>query len=237
MNLAAAAGGAAARVAVDRVTNYLAGPSRSRPARRVNTRVFQMTPIMNALPVTPVARGRGARRRLRRGRGAGRPGGQPPSGISSPSGSSIVIRDTEVIGALNGKLQVFSFNPGVDATPRLKQFEAMYQRYRFKFVNISFKSGSATNVSGNIAMGIAPGPPISAVKDQDTIMKLKPAFYCPIWKNDTINVGRNIDSQKFMYCGDTSADGVSFTLYVMGLTGGGMIQVSYEVEFAYPKPF
>lgn len=235
MNLAAAAGGAAARVAVDRAVNYLTQPARPTPPRR--SRPISMQSVAAALPVTPVARGRARGRRGRRGRGYSRPGGQPSSGITSPSGSMIVIRDTEVIGALTGKLQVYTFNPACDGTPRLKAFESMYQRYRFKFVNISFKSGSATNVAGNIAMGIAPGTTIKEVVDQSTIMKLKPSFYSPIWKNETINVGKNIDSQKYMYCGDASADGVSFTLYVYGTAGGGMIQVSYEVEFAYPKPF
>lgn len=234
MNLAAAAGGAAARVAVDRAVNYLTRPAP--PPRRGRNQSFAMQSIAAALPVTPVARGRGRGRRGRARRGM-RPGGQPSSGISSPSGANLVIRDTEILGTLSGQLQVFQFNPAVEQMPRLKQYENMFQRYRYKFVNIAYKSGSATNVAGNIAMGIAPGPRLTTVTDQSTIMKLKPAFYCPIWKNETLNVGKNIDSQKFMFCGNDSADGVSFTLYVLGLKDGGMIQVSYEVEFAFPKPF
>lgn len=234
MNLAAAAGGAAARVAVDRATNWLAGPS------------YNFGPMRAALPVTPVARGRargrGRGRGSRRGRGRGRPQvssrpGSLSSGISTASGSTIVIKDTEILGSPTGSLQVFTFNPGPQELVRLKQFESMYNRYRIKYINIAFKSGSSISTSGNVAFGINVGTKLDGVKDQATIMKLRPFVYIPVWKSETLNVGTQIDSQKYMYCGLEDNDSVAFTLYVFGTKDSGMLQVSYEIEFAYPKPF
>lgn len=180
-------------------------------------------------------RGRG------RGRGRNRPqagmtGGQPSSGITQSS-SNLVIRDTEILGTTTGSLQTFSFNPGVEGTPRLKSFERMYGRYRFNYVNIAYKSGSATNVAGNIAVGVLPGMINTTIKTQDDILRLKPSFYVPIWKNEQLSLNKFIDSQRFMLSGSNDNDGISFTLYVLGTQSGGMIQVSYQVEFAYPRPF
>lgn len=104
-------------------------------------------------------------------------------------------------------------------------------------MNISYKSGSATNVAGNIAVGIAPGKKIDSLKTQDMVMKLKPSFYIPVWKNENLSTGKLIDSQRFMYCNSDTDDGVSFTLYAMGTPKSGMLQVSYTVQFAYPIPF
>lgn len=243
-NLAAAAGGAAANVLVNRGAQYLSGygaprypPPPGPPPPGPS--YYDMSGMQAALP-----RGRGRRRRGRggRGRGRGRPqavrtGGQPASGISTRSGATVVFQDTEILGAPTGTLQAFQFNPSAPGLVRLEQQEKMYGRYRIKYFNISFKSGSATNVAGNVALGILVGVKNDAVKTQADVLKLKPSFYVPAWKNETMTVGGLIDSQRYMMCGDTTNDGVSFTLYVYGTKDVGMIQVSYRVEFAYPHPF
>lgn len=227
--MAAAVGGAAARAAVDRFGNWLASPS---PA-------YNMQAMRQALPGPSQRTTRGrARGRGRRGRGRrGRQGGQPSQGINTRASTSIVVRDTEVIGAPTGAIQQIVFNPGCEGTPRLTAFEKMYRRYRMKYCNIAFKSGSGTATAGNVAIGVAVGPPLSVVKSKDLILKLKPSFYVPAWKNESLTLGADIDLSRFMLCGDTSADGVAFTLYVFGQQDAGMIQVSYEVEFSHPIPF
>lgn len=235
--MAAAAGGAAANYAINRAANYLY----PQPPQPQPVSAFNMQPVAAALPAYPPRRGRNRRGRgQNRGRGR-RPqaarSGQPSSGISTASGSTIIVQDTEVLGALSGTLQVFEFNPSVDAAVRLASHEKMYSRYRILYFNIAYKSGSATNVAGNYAFGIAPGPKIAVVNDQDAVMKLRPSVYGPVWKNSNITVGRIIDSQKFMYCGKNNEDGISFTLYAFGDKGKGMLQISYKVEFAYPHPF
>lgn len=232
-NLAAAAGGAAANYAINRAANYLA------PQQPAPVATYNMQPLAQALP--PL-RGRGGGRRGRgRGRGGrgrgGRGRARVPRGISTQSGATITVQDTEILGATTGALQKFSFNPAVEEMVRLKAHEKMYQRYRISYFNITYVSGSAMNVAGNVAMGIIPGPAMASVVTKDDIMKAQPHVYGPVWKTTTISLGRLIDSQRFMYCGDNSADGVSFTLYVFGTKDAGMIKASYRVEFAYPHPF
>lgn len=206
-----------------------------------------------ALPYTGRGRGQPRGRNRGRGRGGGRgrgrgrgrrpqvgsnPGGQPSSGISTRSGSVEFVRDTEILTSVTSTIKTFAFNPSPDELVRLKSREKMFTRYRFRFINIAYKSGSGTNVTGNVAMGIAPGVVNNAVKTMDDILKLRPSFYVPAWKNDSMSVSGLIDSQRFMMCGTNDNDGVSFTLYVMASAADlGMVQVSYGVEFAYPRPF
>lgn len=240
MNAAAAAGGAAARVAAQQFNNWLTGPPPA-PA-------FNMGPMYNALPTpsNPKGRGRGGRRGRGRGRGpqaAARPRRQPTSVTNTSSGSVIVVRDTEVIGsppAMTDKALswVLEFNPSIDSIPRLAAHEKMYRRYRIKYINISFRSGSGTATAGNMAVGVMVGPKDTSIISTDHVLKLRPSFYVPAWKNDSLTLGRDIDLSRFMLCGDTSADGIAFTLYVGASAANlGMIQVSYEVEFSHPRPF
>lgn len=196
--------------------------------------------MQGALPRAPRrGRGRGGRGRGRgqRPQAASRAGGQPASGISTRSGSTVIVQDTEILGSTTGRLQTFTFNPSADGLVRLKAQEKMYGRYRILYMNIAYKSGSATNVTGNVAVGVLVGTVNSNVLDQSAILKLKPSFYVPAWKNESLTVGASIDSQRSMISGDTTLDGVSFTLYVYGNQNIGMIQVSYKVEFSFPHPF
>lgn len=241
LHAAAAVGGAAANRAVNAALNRA-----ERWWSGGQPNYYNFADMSAALPPVNMGRGGGRRGRGRgrggRGRGRGRGGraprsGQPNAGISSPQGSEIVIRDTEVIGQTTGALQIFQFNPSIDELPRLAAYEKMYQRYKIQYMNVAYISGSATNVTGNVALGIAPGPKRSDIKTSGDIMKLRPSFYVPAWKNDSISVGRLIDSSRFMFCGNNTEDGVSFTLYVFGTKDIGMIQVSYGVRFAYPHPF
>lgn len=210
------------------------------PAVPVAQGVFDMNRMAMALPSNPRGRGRGGGRRRGRGRrpqAAQRPGGQPSSGIPTRSGAVVIVRDTEIINSITGSLQTYSFNPGNNSLPRLAAHAKMYHRYRIKYMNIAFKSGSGTATDGNVAVGVCVGTVLTQVKQQADVMKLKPSFYVPAWKNDSLTVGRDIDINRFMICGDNSLDGVAFTLYVLGTANVGMLQVSYEVEFSHPNPF
>lgn len=132
---------------------------------------------------------------------------------------------------------MFLMNPAPEAMPRLAKMAAMYRRYRFRYCNISYKSGSGTSTAGNVAIGVCAGPKLDSIKDQGHVMKLRPSIYVPAWKNDSFSMGRDIDTSKFMICEDNTIDGVAFALYVHGTKGVGMVQVSYEVEFSQPHPF
>lgn len=229
MNLAAAAGGAAANVAVNRMSSWLAGAGPSRqPA-------YDMGQMRAALPSNaPKARGRARRGR---GRGKGRQGGQPRQGINTRGGSDIVVRDTEVLGSVQKGVTSYQFNPAPDGLVRLKAHENMYNRYRIKYMNIAYKSGSGTATTGNVWVGVCGGPVNKAIT-AGNVSKLRPSFFVPAWKNESLTLGKDIDSQRWMRCGNDSDDGVSFTLYVESAEVGlGVIQVSYEVEFQQPKPF
>lgn len=234
LNLAAAAGGAAARVATDTVTRRISNWMRNEPQSPYN-----MGQMRQALPqVGPTrGRGRGRRGRGRRGR-AGRQGGQPAQGTQTRGQGMSVARDTEVLVSVAEGLKTYVFNPSPEELVRLKAMEAMYTRYRVRYVNVSYKSGSGTATAGNVAVGIAAGPAIEAVKTATDVLKLRPSFYVPAWKNESLSIGADIDLGRYMLCGNTSADGVAFTLYVYSTAANlGLIQVSYNVEFTQPKPF
>lgn len=232
LNLAAAAGGAAARVAMDRLSGWAV-----RAPQPLNT----MGEMRVALPRPGPSRGRGRGRRGRgrRGRGA-RQGGQPPAGVSTRGQGMSVATDTEILVSVAQGFKAYVFNPSPPELVRLKAMEQMYTRYRVRYVNVAYKSTSGTATAGSVAVGIAAGPqlPADMVKDATTIMKLRPSFVVPAWKNDSLTIGADIDLGRYMLCGDKTPDGVAFTLYVNSTAADlGMIQVSYRVEFTQPKPF
>lgn len=234
LTLAAAAGGSAARAAVDRAANWLVSPRQP----------YNMQAMVQALPrpSNANARGRGQRGR---GRGRGRrpqvvnrPGGQPSAGTQTRSGANIILQDTEILGAVKaGSLAVYAFNPAPKELTRLYTHSKMYRRYKIFYMNISYKPGVGTATDNNIAMGIAVGPRIASVKDQDTVVKLRPMAYCPGWKAFNLTVGSDIDLSRYMLCGDETADGIAFCLYVFGTAQSGLIQISYKVELSHPIPF
>lgn len=232
VNAAAAAGGMAARVATDRFLQWLSTPSTSGG-------LSTMGNLRSALPVTQPARGRGNRRgRGRRPQGSSRSRGSPAAGISTRSGSNVVIRDTEVIGSVTTTMKSYAFNPAVAELPRLKAHAAMYRRYRIKYFNIAYKSGAGMATEGNVTVGVLVGPVDPAVKDAATIMKLRPSFFTPAWKSASLTLGADVDLARYMLSGDATADGIAFTLYAISTVNSpGMIQVSYEVEFSHPHPF
>lgn len=196
-------------------------------------------------PSNPRGRGGRGRGRGRRGRGrpqgGNRPGGQPSAGISNTrSGAKVTIRDTEMLKQVTKTPVIYVFNPGNTDMPRLYNMAQMYTRYRFKYLNVAYKSGSGTSVVGNVAVGIASGPALMKTADAttDKILKLRPSFFVPAWKNDTLSIGSDIDLSRFMLCSDTTADGIAFCLYVASTADNlGFIQVSYEIEFSQPRPF
>nr|QQP18796.1 hypothetical protein 2 [Soybean thrips tombus-like virus 5] len=221
MNLAAAAGGTAARVAVDRLAGWLATPSQPQP---------QPTPQPGPSS-NPTGRGR------RRGKGRGRRGARQAQGPTR-SGAQIVMRDTEVIGEVPNKLTTYSFNPAVNETPRLSQHEKMYARYRFKRLTISYKPLVGTATTGSVTIGAMVGTAYDKIKKADDIMKLRPMLVTPGWKAASFTLGSDIDLARYMLCGDNTADGVAVTIYAIGSAEHlGLIQVSYEVEFSHPRPF
>lgn len=118
---------------------------------------------------------------------------------------------------------------------------SMYTRYRIHSFNISYKPTCAMTESSQFMMGIMVGPK-KTIKDGD-IMKMRPCRAIPAWKTASMQLGRSIDSQRFMYCWDSASttateDEVAATLYYKAATADkGYIQVTYDIEFAYPRPF
>lgn len=132
--------------------------------------------------------------------------------------------------------KTYQFNPANDKLPRLKAEAGKYARYKISYMNIAYISASSTNTTGAIKFGVAPGTVLANI-DASSILKLRPAEMLPVWKNGSITLGNTIDTSRFMYCDDTSRDGVSFTLYVNCATPDvGAIKISYRVELAYPHP-
>lgn len=229
MNLAAAAGGTAARVAADRIVRWWESPAPRAPVS------YNMAQMASALPSNARARGRG--RRGRRGGGRGRQGGQPSQGVRTRGGSDIVVRDTEIIGPVKKGLTVYAFNPGTDGMVRLSAHEKMYGRYRTRYMNISYKSGSGTATAGNVWVGVLIGAKNDSVT-AGSVGRLRPSFYVPAWKNESLTLGRDIDMSRWMKCGDVTDDGTTFCLYVDSTADAlGVLQCSYEVEFQQPRPF
>jgi hypothetical protein len=145
--------------------------------------------------------------------------------------------DTEVVGTIKATLTTYQFNPA-GGMARLTAMSKLYRRFRIVSFKFTYASGSGTATTGNLAMGILAGPPITEVKLASDILKLTPSVYVPAWKNATIAVGRNIDSQKWLYTNTADADGVAFTLYAIGSAADlGIIRATYNVQFSYPKPF
>lgn len=237
LNLAAAAGGAASRVAVNAAMNYLSTPRAPMQPRR-RPRPFNMQPMMAALPPPGPsnAQARGPRRRRRQQAGRAK----PSAGVNTSNGSIMTISDTEVIGLVGKPIASFAFNPSISNLPRLTAHAKMYRRYRFKSLTISYKPGVGTATTGNLAFGIAVGAPMSTavVKDIDTILKLRPSCYVPGWKAASFKIGSDIDLSRYMLCNDNTADGVAFTLYTAASVADlGLLQVSYNIEFSHPIPF
>lgn len=132
-------------------------------------------------------------------------------------------------------LKSYQFNPANEKLIRLKAEMGKYTRYKINYMNIAYISASSTATSGSIKFGVAPGTKLNMTDAQ--LMQLRPAEMLPVWKNGSITLNSTIDTSRFMYCGDETRDGVSFTLYVSTPAADvGAIKVSYRVEFAYPHP-
>lgn len=93
--------------------------------------------------------------------------------------------------------------------------------------------------TGSIAVGIMAGAENSDIKDESTLLKLRPFFVGPAWKSQSLNVGANIQSQ-LLYKTSTKGDddAVPFTIYITNTADKtvGYIEVSYLVELSFPKP-
>nr|QQP18789.1 hypothetical protein 2 [Soybean thrips tombus-like virus 4] len=187
------------------------------------------------------------RSRPRRGRGRGRGQGRarvprPTAPIGTQGSGVVTVVDTEMfapIGFVTGVINVMQFNPGHSKLPRLNRQAGMYERYRVVYVTVKFVPAVATTTTGSLYFSICPGPSQTAVKTADDILKLRPSRCVAVWQSATINMGQAIDTQRYMVCGDTSVDGTAFTLYYQygNTAAGGHFQVSYKIEFAYPKVF
>lgn len=225
LHLAAAAGGTAARVAMNRAVNWLSRPSQPPPAQQQPMVIYQQTPTRGA----------------RRGRGRGRkPQGMSRSRASlsaTPQSSGTVVQiDSEVLLSLedtNKAVNTYEFDPAPANLTRLQQFSGMYHRYKISHMKISFIPGVGTATAFNVTFGTCVGKPISLVKESADILKLRPSCFRPGWKAGSITLGANIDKSRFMECGTDTA----FTLYVAATGACGILQVSYRVEFSYPQPF
>lgn len=234
LNLAAAAGGAAARQGLNALgqaaSNWWSG---GRGRRRRRQPPVNMQPLLQALPPAgaPPNRGRGRSRRRRRGP-------QSPAMTMGATGSGrIVVSDSECI-SVTSTLNVVQLNPADDDLPRLKQWGKVYERYRLTSLRLEYVPLSGTATTGAIFITILPGPKRTDVKDEGTIAKCQPLLVRPAWKAGTLRAGANLEAQRFMHCGDTSADGVVATIYIKSTASAiGLVRVHYTVEFAFPHPF
>lgn len=163
-------------------------------------------------------------------------------------GAHVLAQDTENMGVLpTGKALYIQFSPGqvndgqatpVLTAPRLNAEAAKYNKFRIRYVNISYKAISSTYAKGSVAIGIMAGKKDKAIKDASTILKLRPARVEPCWRSTSISVGASIQSQ-MLYLTNTvdDDDAVPFTIYLYSdADTPGYIEISYAVEFSFPKP-
>lgn len=126
------------------------------------------------------------------------------------------------------------------AATRLNYEAAKYNRFRLRYVNVAFKSTSSTMSAGSFALGILSGPTEKSVTSQSDILKLRPFSTGAIWKSTSISVGPNVQSQPYYKTNSAGDDdGAPFTLYFYAsgdnADKAGVIEVSYLVEFSFPK--
>lgn len=233
LNLAAAAGGAAARQGLNALGSGLqnwwqqpSGGARPRPRRRAAQ--LSVAPLLQALPAPP-------QRRRRRGRGRGRGPGAPS--VGAVGAGRVVVTDSELI-AVPAALIAAEMNPGADILPRLLAHSKIYERYRFIRVVVAYEPLSGMATSGSIAVTLSPGKKNAAIKDMATILKCQPCLARPSWKAGTLRAGARLDAQRWMHSEQADNDGISFTLYAIGSAANlGYLRVTYTVEFAFPHPF
>lgn len=148
----------------------------------------------------------------------------------------VIVTDCEVV-SLGGNVTM-EMGPGNDQLPRLQQHAKMYDRYRLVSLRVEYVPLSGTATSGNVTICLLPGPRIAAVKDASSAMKVKPCLMRPAWKAGVISANKNIDSQKFLYCDRGGEDGVVVTIYAFPSAPSlGVLNIHYQVEMAFPKPF
>lgn len=214
---------------------------RGRPVTQTSTRP---APVVVEEVVRPPRRRRG-------GRGRGRPM-QRAQAVQRPrgGGSHVIFQDTEVLGTpTKTGLYTLEFNPGsckntpsgantLEAT-RLNYEAAKYNRFRIRYVNIAYKGTTSTYTTGQATLGIMAGPSDSSVKTASDIQKLRPLWVGPVWKNGSISVGQDIQSQlSYLTSKAGDFDGVPFTIYFQQSNDSacGVLEISYLVEFSFPKP-
>lgn len=149
------------------------------------------------------------------------------------------MKDTESFQPVANTLTTLLFNPSAPDLPRLSKIEDMYERYRIIGITVKFVPATATTTTGSLYFAISPGPKNDSVKAASDIIKMRPSRCVAVWQSASISVGQTIDSQRYMHCGRGDTDGIAFTMYYhFGNTvASGNFQVTYNVEFAYPKVF
>lgn len=223
LNLAAAAGGAAANVAINKVADMM----RPTPPPRNARRQPQMT--------VAVPRNQ-PRRRKQRASNSNNNGLSMARQITP--GSSIRVVDTEYLTVPSTTLNQMQFNPAPPDLARLEQFSKMYHRFKINRITVHYEPGVGTATTGNISMGICVGPPLGNITTSAHIMKLTPSCFVPAWKSGSITVGRDIDIGRYMICGGTGDTSVACTLYTLASAANlGLFRVTYDVSFSYPVNF
>lgn len=188
-----------------------------------------MEPLMQALPLMPPQPSRG-RRRNRRQRA-------PAANMGAAGSGRIIVTDSELID-IPETLLTLPLNPASDSLLRLSRYETMYERFRYIKLVVTFEPTSGMATEGSVAFSLLTGPAQAVVKDRATILKCQPARVTPAWKRATIVAGVNLDSQRFLHCGEAGDGGVAATIYCLATAKSlGFLRVSYTVEFAFPRPF
>lgn len=186
---------------------------------------------------------RGSGRQLPRGRGRGRGRGtvprsqgmQPARGIGVGRAGDKAI-NTEALPVAKATFKVIEFTPGRTGLPILDSLGERFTRYRVNYVNIAYLATDATTASSVITWGIAPGQKLTEIDKEADILALRPFKKHATWKSENLSVGRAIMPSQYLYCGDTSRDGVAFCLYYYSGSDTGVFKISYSIQFDYPNP-
>lgn len=165
-------------------------------------------------------------------------------GASQSSTVSIVMTDCEVIEILPEAFTYYSFNPnplkkGTTATgcPRLANISKMYTKYRINSVRVKYRSTCSTTQTGMVVVAVHSGTANSAVKTATDALQVKPHLTLSPWEDGVLTIPNSVMAQRQLYSGDTTRDGVAFTVYASGPKDSGYLEVEYSVTLFDPIPF
>ncbi|UHK03022.1 MAG: hypothetical protein GuTV1_gp3 [Guiyang tombus-like virus 1] len=190
---------------------------------RMARQYWDMNRMRDALPAAPPQSSNPPKRRRNRRRGR-------QAKPSSMNGAVRVV-DTEkwIVSTDKFDYKEFPFS----SASRLAQYAKMYGKYNIKRVNIKTCGLIGSAVTGTFHYGIAVDSKLSTVIDADTIMKLAPSRSQHASATSSITVTHDMQLSKWM-----DSDTHAFTLYwKSSVANTVVVEVSYDITFASPRPF